>query len=832
MKIKQQDAKKGFILNTLAFSLLVMHVPAYALQAMDDSDLRNVNGQDGINIETSLTEANIDKLYWTDQTGRTETDATGPALTAIANQVKIEKNSAVSTTPLTAALSLNLGTVNAKPAVDLNLKVSPMLMSVQNFNICDTVNSARCSAAIGNLAVQTSSDTTLNLKTSNGLFSKSDQASLTLGLQNANIYLGQTSVSGQLNQLVLKNFNFNFDAKGYAFIDKVEGLKLQTNLAGNASTSAVPSAQYGYADLNRVDDAASSILQNNGTYAKNGKTSNAGLNLEIMLNKGVSTSSPYAVDTTNTPTGAVGLIRVGASGRMVNSFLQFRGVQNSGTLATNLIGSAVNSSGVDTGKDILSGSGLAFRMKTDFTQDNDSMLSGGASATTLEIGGAGLNSYGFEFGNLTGLVKTNRASFDTGSVFLNLTDTQQVKIPENKALTGLSFAAGDKLATLTDYTQTIYDTNNLTAGNRPYSLLTSIRGAEFQGLSRRGRFTTSANVAPADQFVQSNNGLDNKWGLALPFYNLNANLAMFGTTVDASKVYYYTANGTKTAVGSGQTPRLGLSLGLSTDGIDRDATNNNAKLGNKTTSILVIDAGQILDNNGNPVANTSKDYYMGLRNIDMLLKGYGSVGVENGSLNLSLSNMLAVMAAEVAAGYLPGSTYASCTVGITAASAACGAKSGVGSQSFASTEDVLFGLKMRIGGNMNLSLIPSSAIGPTGNRLTIVGDLDLATTKNSLQISEPVDGAAIGLDNLTGSLGFTNAIVIGKNATGTGQVGFNTSLRFNPTESTTGVFRARDLNFYPAPPTSGATVLPARLGEIAITGGRLSGEFNIIPRNN
>lgn len=84
------------------------------------------------------------------------------------------------------------------------------------------------------------------------------------------------------------------------------------------------------------------------------------------------------------------------------------------------------------------------------------------------------------------------------------------------------------------------------------------------------------------------------------------------------------------------------------------------------------------------------------------------------------------------------------------------------------------------------------------------------------------------MDNLTGNIGFNNAIVISKNSTtGAGQVGFNASLRFNPTESTDGVFRARDLNFYP--PTGAST--GARLGEIALTGGRLTSELNIIPRN-
>lgn len=820
MKIKQEQRKR-FILNTLAFSLLAMHVPAYALQALDDGDLRNVNGQDGVNIEATLKEANIQTLYWTDQAGRAETDATSQALTATADTVKIQQSN-TSTDPLKANVKLNMGTVNGKTGVNLDLSLSPMLLTVDSFRVCDSDPSgARCSAKIGTLAVQTASNTSVGLKTTNGLLGKNDRGTLALGLQNANIYLGQTSAINQLNQLILKNFNFNFNANGFMFIDAAEGFKLQTNSGSNiAGSTQTPDATYGYADLSRVVDPAStkSGFMNTGSYGNGTTTSNAGLNLEIMLNnKGVnpSATSVYAVDQYNTPSGAKGLIRVGASGRMVNSSLQFRGVQN----ASSLIGSAVNSSGIDTGKDIVGGSGIAFRMKTDFTKDGDSMLSSGADATTLEIGGAGLNSYGFEFGNLTGLQKGSRASFDTGSVFLNLMDSKQVTLPVNSTFQSSSFGNGQSLTSLNDYKQDVYTT--LTAGNRPYSVMTSIRNAAFQSFSRRGRFTTSAGVAANNLFTD--NGLNNQWGLALPFYNLNANLAMYGTTVDADKVYSYSVDGTQNKIaGSGQTARLGFSLGLTTEGVDKNGAN---KIGNNTTSILVIDGGL---RNGQPT-----DYYMGLRNIDMLLKGNGSVGVENGSLNLSLKNMLVVMAAEVAGGYLPGTTYKSCALGLATTSVACGNKSASDANNFAKSDDVLFGLKLRFGGDMDLSLIPNSEIKDdgTGNRLNVVGDLKLANTNNTIQISDPVNGSSLGLDNLTGDIRFNNAIVISKNSnTGTGQIGFNASLQFNPTQSVNGVFRARDLNFYP-PAASGALVSGARLGEIALTGGRLSSELNIIPRN-
>ena len=51
---------------------------------------------------------------------------------------------------------------------------------------------------------------------------------------------------------------------------------------------------------------------------------------------------------------------------------------------------------------------------------------------------------------------------------------------------------------------------------------------------------------------------------------------------------------------------------------------------------------------------------MGLRNIDMFLKGNGTIGLENGSLNIGLKDMLLALSTEIAAGYLPGAKYKTC----------------------------------------------------------------------------------------------------------------------------------------------------------------------------
>lgn len=815
----QHKHAQKWTLNTLTFSMLMMGAtaPAFALQAMQDEDLRAVNGQDGVQISTTLTEANVDQVYWADEAGRGSEGATNNTLKATVDNVKIRQSNA-STVPLGAEIKLNTGSQNNNVGLDLSASLSPALITVDSFRICNTETTVSCSPAIGNLAIQTSSNIDLNLRTLNGLFSQENLSEMSLGIKNANVYIGQTDASSKLNQLILKNFNFNFAGRGAIFVDSAEGLRLQTNtrLAGKdsvASNTDIPNDNLGYVDLNRVADSASGNtgFSNAGTYAKEGITTNSGLNLEIMLNKEVNASDPYAIDSTsNSPKGAKGLIRVGASGRMVNSSLEFRGVSGDNTVLDKANNGKGSSTALST--NVMGNSGVAFRMQTEFTKDDDSMLNGDKSkATTLEIGGAGLNAYGFEFSNLTGLMPSTRASFDSGNVYINLADTKSLTIPTNSVFQTTRFGNGSYLTKDTDYLQNIH---NGTTGTNPYSLVAAIRGAEFQSISRRGRFTTSAGVAANNLFSKS--GTDNQWGLALPFYNLNANLALYGTTVKADQAFYYTLAGSNVirnlVVSTGDTARLGLSLAMSTEGVKKDD-------GSKTTSIMVIDGGKVNDATG-----SATDYYMGLRNIDMLLKGAGSLGVENGSVNVSLRDMLIVMSAEVAAGYLPGTTYKTCK--LNAGATGCGTTSAAPKNSFSLPDDVLFGLKLRVGGDIDLSLIPNNSV-EDGSRLSVVGELDLKGDNNTIQISDPQNGSTLGLDRITGKVGFNNAIVVTKDqASGEGKVGFHTSLLMNPNKTTNGVFRAKDINFYPP-----ATGPGARLGELAITGGRISSEFNIIPRN-
>ena len=253
---------------------------------------------------------------------------------------------------------------------------------------------------------------------------------------------------------------------------------------------------------------------------------------------------------------------------------------------------------------------------------------------------------------------------------------------------------------------------------------------------------------------------------------------------------------TKRAVTNSE--RLGFSLAMSVEG-------RNAE-GSKTTSILVIDGAD-----GGPLnGNKPTDYYFGLRNIDMLLSGTGSVGFEDGNFNMHLPNLLMVMAAEIAAGYLPGAKYVSTGADVPL-------------NNFKLPDDVLLGLKIKLLGDMNFALIPNNQISTNkGNQLSIVGEYDLE--QGTIQLSDPIDGSMIGFDNMSGLIRFNNAIEVNKD-----NVGFNYTFDFNPYRQASDVFRVKDINFYP--PLNATNNRGQRLGEMVMTGGRLGVEMNITPRN-
>ena len=799
---KPTKKRSQFTLTVLSLSMLLMQT-SYALQVLEDNDLRDTEGQDGIDLTINYTQADIGSMYWEDMAG-TATGATEQSLRAVANTVKIRDTIAADGLRLGGRYQLDIGSNGTRTGLYLNAQTNPFTLSIDNFSICDTQTTPVCdpsgasgayNGVVGGLAIQVDSPLQVELSTPNGLFNETEQASLLLGLQNINLYTGLklTPAATTQNQLILKNFNFNFGGKGVFYV-ATNGLMLETRSgvatgAAKATKAQTPNSTHGYIDFSRVTDPDQTGSAT-GTY---GGTS-AGLNLEFMtkVNNDMTVANPYSL------TNAKGLIRLGASGRMVNSYLSLKGVDVNGqAFPANIVGFASDNSTTGSGANntVMGSKGLSLRFRGEFTSEGDAMLGGDNSKTTkLELGGAGTNAFGFEFSQLQPLAfgSTDRAYFDSGDIYFNLANTRHVRLPENSVLNTARFGGNTTtfLTSASDYVQQIH---NFT--NNPYSFVTAIRGSEFQAVSRRGRFTSSSGVS-APNAIASTDGINNKWGLGLPFYNLNANIAMYSSRYTGD-VFGLDGSNNVTKATVTDTQRLGFALALSTEGKNVD--------GSKTTSIMVVDGG---DNPNN--LNLPTDYYFGLRNIDMLLSGYGSVGFENGNFNMNLPNLLIAMVAEVAAGYLPGAKY---RTGATVEAA----------DNFNLKKDVLWGVKLKLLGDMTFALVPNNEISATdGSRLSIVGRYDLA--QGALQFSDPIDDSIVGFDNMSGLIQFNNNIVINKD-----NIAFKYSFNFNPDRTAAKVFRIKDFNLYP--PVTAVNNRAQRLGEMVITGGTISAEMSIKPRN-
>ena len=767
-------------MTVLAMSLCAVHSSVYAMQAMNEQELRAINAQDGIILDTSYDSINIDRLYWEDKVGMV--DGSDTALRAYADGVSITKNSPTDHIGTTYKINAGSDTGTGKAGVDLSIVSRYGTIAADAFKICDNTG-ANCGQSPFGLTVQSTKDAKLHFITKDGLFSPTSLSSAEISLKLVNIFLSQMEnlsapTTTAINQLILKDFNFNFKGEGYMYVDAAKGLILETGANG-------------YVDLNRVCilDAVSCAASGLVLTPANSKP---GLNIDFVIKA----NSGNTYDAT---TGTKGLIRVGASGKLKNASLTFRGTDGLSGSGNAILGKAFaaqnTTTTADTGSaNIMGSTGLAMRMKADFTNT-------GANPTTLELAHGGSNAYGLQFGNFTSLITTYNGSgqentgaghFDSGNVYVNLANTKRMALSVNTTLAPTTAPPTGRLATPDDYKLLVSQPATGTAPN-PNALIIAVRDAEFQAISRKTSFIASPDIA------QPSN-LGGTWGLGLPIYGLDANLAIYGTTFSG------TPQG-EAAVTNAQ--RLGFGFGLSTKGVSAD--------GSKTTSILLIDGKKYhksASTNGVRDAYVSGpetdynpiNYYVGLRNIDMLMSGYGSIGLEHGQLNLYIPEFMLAASGQLAVGYLPGSQYKTAGKGYAPVNG------------FISNADVLFGLRLRMAGSVDMTMVPGGNTAAT-NFISFDGNLNL--TSGAIQIVEPIDDSIVGLDNITGKLGFSNQIKINN-----GNVDFNTALTINPNKQAADVFRIKDLNFYP---TGGSA---QRLGEIALTGGMINSKFNITPHQS
>ncbi|WP_228722285.1 hypothetical protein [Acinetobacter indicus] len=530
--------------------------------------------------------------------------------------------------------------------------------------------------SLGSLSFHTISPLRFNLITSNGLFNRNDLVHLDFELKNASISYG---LNGQ--NLTLKDFNFNLSADGYMYLDQDEGIVLATKNS--------PTGQDHIVNLGRVEDLT------NVSDNRSGAT-NPGVNIDLRYGPEGSQNN---------------LIRMGASGAVANGKLFINanqaGIGKFNTVSRNS-GDLTETTRQAGGYDIAGPGGLHLGMSAEFTREGNPLLNGRAP-TTLEIGHTGTGSYAIEFSNLSPLavrdsnnvddLTKRNAYIDFGDIFIN---TVQAK--------SLNFIINENMQKVlgSNTLELIY---NISPDQNAQNLaLIAVRGMDFQAIARKARFIS-------DNSIDAITATSDEWGIGIPIFNLNTNLALYAKN--------YSRNGVDRS-------GLGYNLALSTEGYGIDQKTGAPS----TTSILIIDGAT------GKYSGEEVNYYAGLRNIDAYLKSDGVIGFEEDGIYVKADNLLLAAKAEIAIGQLPGSLY-------NCAEVECQNRV-VPIDNFARKDDILASLAFKLDGKGELMIIPgleSTNATPDTNFLSLKANFEFNPIAETDKDNPSVLGSYISLIN-------------------------------------------------------------------------------------
>lgn len=641
----------------------------HALEQLSDQSLGAVTGQDGISIGHEVSKVTIGQVNWVDynDTGKTKLGLHNVEITGKGQQ------------PIKSTLDLDVGKTDQGVGIRLQGSVSPFQATVEKIMLICELNCAVPQQNLGAWSLDTISPLIFNLETSSGLFNRNEKAHLDFRLNNANISYG-------LNQrnLTLKDLNFNLSADGYMYIDPTEGLVLTTKSKDGAADHMI--------EMGRVSDLSS-------THSSRVNPTNPGVNLDLR----------YGTD----PEQQRNLIRMGASGALTNGKI-FLNADQAGIASFN----TVNRSSTDLketthtadGYSLAGPGGLHLGMSADFTREGDPLLGATHQATTLEIGHTGTGSYALEFSNLSPLTirnsnsvtdyNTKNAYIDLGDIYINTIQAKTLNFIVNENMRKVLGAANPELTY-----------NILPSGAAQNAVLIAVRGMDFQAIARKARFISDNSLPELTNQTA-------EWGIGIPIFNLNSNLALF------SKDYTYQG---RTQSG------LGYNLVMSTEGYGIDQKTNTPS----TTSIIIVDGAQ-----GSHAEEVN--YYAGIRNIDAYLKSDGVIGFEEDGIYIKADHLLLAAKAEVAIGQLPGSLY-NCPAGTTSCD-----KKVVPIDNFSRKDDVLTSLAFKLDGQGELMIIPGinpSADHPDSNFLALKTSFDFSELTSEQKKDPALLGSYVSLIN-------------------------------------------------------------------------------------
>lgn len=651
----------------------------------------------------------------------------------------------VAQSTITSKLDFDVGATDAGAGIRIAASVSPFTAIAQHVMLlCQGTTCQTPSQDLGSLSISTTSPLKIILETSNGLFNRQETAFIDFQLQNSSISHGMNG-----HNLTLNDFNFNFSGTGYIYVAEDEGIVLTTKSTGTTDHIV---------DLGRVKD-------NSNVHSSRKNATNPGVNIDLRY-------GAQGAEQQN-------LIRMGASGAVTNAKVSLNANQE-GINDFGLTNKAAGYESVGSG-------GLHLGMRADFTGKNNPNLVAGQAPTTFEIGHTGIGSYAIEFSNLRSLVADKNSYIDFGDIYINSIQAKS-----------LEFLVNDKLkATLGLNNNILTQTLSTKSAGDNFAFI-AIRGMDFQSIARTARFISDNSIA------ELTNTTDSTWGIGIPIYNLNANVAL------SEQKYSYK--------GSTEKSGIGYNIAVSTEGYGVDKKTGTPS----TTSLILIDGKKGL--NGQEV-----NYYAGLRNINALIQSNGVIGYENGGIYVRADSLLIAANAELAIGQLPGSTY-NCE---TAASSKCGTT--VSLDNFSKHDDVLTNIAFKLDGKGELFIVPGLNDAAENNYLSFRGSFEFRaltdTEKNDQKImgsylslinedvavNGSVTASSININKMQGELGFDARIKMKQDS-----VLLDNQVKFNPTNNMAKAFRAEVSML-----TNGNM---QKMADIALTGGTMRSTMGITPR--
>lgn len=803
--------KKIWQLNAITLSVCLAQ-QAYALELIQDAELSEMIGQDGISITHEVSKITADKINWYDPSNLDNaTQSTQKKGLGIHNLEILGTNGQ----PIKSDLSIDVGATAHGAGLGISASVSPFTanadlkmvkVACSGASCTPQDNSIRVSAgkvltdAAGNNPTQGHNPTqestlgkiglgmttpfNIDLKTTAGLFNKEHTATMTFALQNATL----THQMGK-NKLMLHDLNFNFQGTGYMYIDAEEGLVLSTYNGKNDQNIV---------DLNRVADTTD-VGRSNAT--------NPGVNLD------------YRYYTPNNE--RKNIIRMGASGAVTNAKIAIN--SNQSNLNKYHVGSnytsntATDVTPTQSGADVV-GSGIHLNVSADFLNRDGLSRMGAASThlpTTLEIGHTGKGSYAVEFSDIRSLSPTDiqgksvNAFIDFGDMYLNTVTLEQYAFAFNRKIADVlrfknpayvNAATTPNVKPFLDYTN-----QQLAGSNSNDYVFFGMRGMDFQAIAARARFISDNSLAALSSNTKT-------WGIGIPIYNLNANLFIAGKDLGAGK------------------QGLAYNIIASTEGYGIDTKKQTPS----TTSLLLID-GHTGQHSGEVV-----NYYAGLRNIDSYIESKGLITYEDDGILITADKLLIAANAEIAVGQLPGSKF-NCD---STVNTACNGR--VSNTIFGEQSDVITTLAFKLDGKGNLLIIPgienpnAGADNQPQNFLSVVSNFEFNTPSNDALdygstlslINEDKVGtgstattrkSSVNLNRMQGHLGINGQIYMKENsAVVDTQVKFN--YKSNPLANQKGKAFTAEMAMSPA----GASM--QKVADLAITGGNLRSTMTIAPR--